>query len=46
MYHLQIPEQYVRKMEIFTRKWHIDRFVDQKQRENEAIEKERKKARH
>ena len=46
MYHLQIPDFYVRKMEVFNRKFHIERFVEQKQKENEAMEKERKKGRH
>lgn len=45
MYHMQIPAQLVRSMDIFDRKWHIERFVSQKQKENEAIESERKKTR-
>jgi len=43
MYHLhqQISEFY--KMTIYERKWHIYRFIEQKEKENEAIEKERNK---
>lgn len=44
MYHMNITEENTLKMSITRRKWMIDRFIQQKQKENEAIEKARKKA--
>lgn len=44
MYHMHIPPTEVDRMPVFERRWYIDRFVEQKQKENEAIERERRKA--
>lgn len=44
MYHLHMPPREVRRMPILERKYYIEKFVDQKKRENESIEKERRKA--
>jgi hypothetical protein len=32
------------QLPIFERKWYIERFIDQKKKENEAIEREKRKA--
>ena len=44
MYHMQIPKQFVLGMDYEERKWIINRFVEQKRRENEEIEKANSKA--
>jgi hypothetical protein len=44
MYHMQIPKKYVLDLEPEERKWMIHRFVDQKKKENEEIERAKAKA--
>lgn len=45
MYHCHVPPCYTMEIPVFERKWYIDRFVEQKKKENEAIEREKRKAR-
>lgn len=40
---MQIPPQIVNKWHILDRKWYIDRYVEQRNKENEAIKKESKR---
>jgi len=44
MYHMHIPPWYSMMIPIFERKWLIDKFIEQKKKENEAIEREKRKA--
>lgn len=44
MYHLRQGLHSSMSMPINTRKWLIDRFVQQKEQENEAMEAQRRKA--
>lgn len=44
MYHMHIPKSHVMELETSERKWMISRFVEQKKRENEEIEKAKAKA--
>ena len=42
-YHLHMSKRDAMTMPIHERKWLIQRFIEQKRRENEAIEKARRK---
>lgn len=44
MYHLKLPPAQSMKFDIHTRRWMIERFMKQKQKENEAIEAAKRKA--
>ena len=44
MYHMQIPKCYFLDFEPDERKWFIDRFVEQKKREHQEIEKAKDRA--
>ena len=44
MYHMYQPVPYTMNLPINTRKWLINRFVEQKEKENEAIEAQRRAA--
>lgn len=44
MYHLRQGLHSSMSMPIHTRKWIIDRYVQQKEQENEAMEAQRRKA--
>jgi hypothetical protein len=44
MYHMHIPKAHVLELEPEERKWMISRFVEQKRRENEEIERAKAKA--
>lgn len=41
-YHLHMSKQDCMRIAIHERKWLIQRFIDQKRRENEAIERAKK----
>ena len=43
-YHLKLDMFQAMKMPVWWRRWFVDRFVYQKDKENEAIEKAQKKA--
>jgi len=43
-YHMHMPRRESMGMPINERKWMIQRFIDQKQKENDAMEAERRKA--
>lgn len=45
MYHMHIPIWHVRMIPIFERKWLIEKFIEQKKKENEAIERESRRSR-
>jgi hypothetical protein len=45
MYHMRQSREDFLSLPINERKWMIDRFITQKERENEAMESARKKAR-
>jgi hypothetical protein len=42
MYHLKQGFQQIQEIPIFERKWFIDRFIEQKEREEKEIKKSRK----
>ncbi len=42
-YHLKVDREKVLRMPIHERKWNIDRFIQQKNRENEAMESARRR---
>lgn len=44
LYHMRQGLQSSMTMPINTRKWMIDRFIQQKEQENEAMESQRRKA--
>jgi hypothetical protein len=44
LYNLNLPMEDSMKLPINLRKWLIQRFVDQKEKENEQMEAERRKA--
>jgi len=44
LYNLNLPMEGSMKLPINLRKWLIQRFVDQKEKENEQMEAERRKA--
>ncbi len=44
MYHMNIPEHHVLMMGQDRRKWMMQRFVEQKRKENEEIDKAKSKA--
>lgn len=44
MYHFHIPPIFTDMIPVFERRWYIDRFVEQKQREHEAVQRETQKA--
>jgi hypothetical protein len=44
MYHMNIPKKDVLELEPEERKWIINRFVEQKKKENEEIERAKAKA--
>lgn len=43
MYNMRLPPALAMSLPINERKWHMHRFVQQKERENAEIEKSRKK---
>ena len=43
-YHMGIAPSEVDRWPIWVRKWMVERFVDQKQKENDAIKREQRKA--
>lgn len=43
-YHVQLPMSGSMSLPINLRKWMIERFVDQKEKENEAMEASRRKS--
>lgn len=45
-YHLHYDMDKAMKMPIFWRRWFVDRFIHQKDKENEAIEKAQQKAKN
>jgi len=44
MYHMHVTRNHALALPVEERKWFIDRFIKQKQKENEAVEAERRKA--
>ena len=44
IYHLHMDRDTALRLPINERKWMIERFIQQKQKENEAMEAERRKA--
>lgn len=44
LYHMSIPEENSMSIPIYRRKWLIRRFVDQKRKENEEMERAKKSA--
>lgn len=44
MYHLHLPRESFMTLPINERKWLIERFIAQKERENEAMESAKRKA--
>jgi hypothetical protein len=42
-YYYHCPPWETRRLPVFERKWFLDRFVQQKEKENEEMEKARKK---
>jgi hypothetical protein len=42
MYHLHMPPSETLMMPVNERKWYVHRFIQQKEKENEAMEKARK----
>lgn len=44
MYQLHIPPQVAMSVPIHERKWYIERFIHQKEKENEAMEAAKRKA--
>jgi hypothetical protein len=44
VYHLHMGRDDALRLPINERKWMIERFIQQKQKENEAVEAERRKA--
>ena len=44
MYHLQMPPSVSMGMPVYERKWMINRFMEQKEKEHQAMEAARKKA--
>ena len=43
MYHLHMPPDKSMSLPVYERKWLINKFVEQKEKENEAIENSNKK---
>lgn len=44
-YHMHMSRADALSMPVFERKWVLNRFVEQKEKENEAMDKARKKGR-
>jgi hypothetical protein len=44
MYHLRQSRETALAIPVIERKWYIERFVQQKEKENQAMEAERRKA--
>lgn len=44
MYHLHLPRESFMSLPINERKWLIERFIQQKEKENEALEAAKRKA--
>ena len=44
LYHMKIPESGSMSMPVYRRKWMIKRFVDQKRKENEEVERAKRAA--
>jgi hypothetical protein len=42
LYHMNIPEENSMSIPVYRRKWMISRFVEQKRKENEEIERAKK----
>lgn len=45
VYHLGVSINEAMNISVYQRKWFIDKFIDQKEKEHEALERERKKSR-
>lgn len=45
LYHYKLDPEKTMRLPIVLRKWMIDRFIEQKEKENEAIEASKKRSR-